>query len=320
MRKRSKRNWYGAKVRSRLTLGDIWLIAFIMASAVGILYLCSGGYSFNVMSSSNFDTISRAGNSDDIKTLAYSLRSGGMTNIPDVDDKTVTYKKRIDITKGQGDFVNISKDGSLTVKSYTRFNNNTSPYYSTLTAPYFVNDLLLKECVDYEPDGVVKLFDRYIFVAVGTYWADAFGLTEGDRGNTYRVYLSTGSTYDIICVDTKSANDIGTSVNSPSGKSIAHAKSNNRYCVTEFYILSHGSNYPIKKKLGSNPEINYKNIMKHGSNRYTEGESDLANTMGDFGVIPEFSGEVIALELIEDTRVIELLDTAIPLYIEKYGD
>lgn len=243
--------------------------------------------------------------------LVSDVEAGNTTGIPTLDDAGVMYGTRIDITKGSGDFQNIKSNWETNKKSFTWYNSFSSGNpinWSSTSAQYmFAYSKLLhqKETV-YSRSGVVKLFDRYALVALGTYWANKLGIPS-NTGATYRVYLDNGRTFDVICFDVAAATDGGhaPSVNATNGKSLGHVYTNN-VVITEFDLLNLEKNYPVLKeqKLDNGTirqEMNYIELMNE------KDDPSHLEIGGDVNIIPEFQGNVVALQQIDDPKVKELL-------------
>ena len=246
--------------------------------------------------------------------LVSNINEGMQTGIPSYDDAGVTYGDTIQITKGVGDFVNLTNEKGPVVKSFTSTNTFTK-WSPTLTGQYMLNGHLYKNCTMYKPGGIVKLFDRYIFTAVGTYWADAFGLPE-DRGATYRIHLDNGNYYDILVVDTKSFGDAN-AVNAPSGKSIGHSSSQG-VCLTEFYRIdvNNSDRYPVRPQIGNRPGVDYESVLDVRNVEYSPSEDNTSLKMGNFNYSTTYKGEIVAVQRIIDPRVEQVLDEALAAYHE----
>lgn len=248
--------------------------------------------------------------------LVSDIRNNVPTGIPSIDDSGVSYGEKVEITKGSGDFVEVKPAWDTKTKSYTSYNNRN---WST-TAPQYTfaySKLLHKESTLYERSGIVKLFDRYTWTAVGKYWSKRFNLST-DTGSTYRVFLDTGATYDIICFDVKADVDgnpnasgyVDRVINAPNGLSIAHGSQpvnslTNSLCFTEFDVINFDTSYPIREASGSqHPKMEYNKLLTLKDD-VTHIETD-----GGYQVIPEFRGNVIAFQVIDDPKVKDILKLA----------
>lgn len=239
--------------------------------------------------------------------LIHNIEEGYMTGIPSYDDAGVMYGDTITITKGRGEFANIREDYNTSSKSYTAYNNfnwnSTSEQYT-----FAYSSLLHENSVLYNNSGVVKLYDRYVWSAIGTYWSEAFGLN-ANTGQTYRVYLDTGINYDIICFDVKNPGDELILNSVSNNKSIGHLKgtagTGYNVCITEFNVIDFSRNYPTRSASGSRPEMKYDQLFDIRTD-----SSHNVNIIGSYNVIPEFRGNVIAIQLINDPAVQEIFSNA----------
>lgn len=245
------------------------------------------------------------------KQLVSDIDNNLITGIPSYDDNGVIYGDVIEIDKGTGDFVNMPASMDVNKKTFTYYNNLPKGQYWSSSSDQFIfaySNIMNKSSTRYDTTGVVKLFDRYVWAAVGTYWADMFGL-EGDTGYTYRIHLDTGISYDIINFDVKSPSH---TINTPSGQSLGQANFDSsgnplNICLTEFEIIDYKVNYPTWKSNGKTPDMNYSELLIP---KKDIDHTSLPLKMGDFNHIPEFKGNIIAIQKIDDPAVKELFEQA----------
>ena len=242
---------------------------------------------------------------DSFNDLISKTSTGTATGIPSIDNSTVVPTgNKVDITKGVGDFINLKQEYPTNFKSYSNINYRVDrwPLSMTLGQMYW-SSKFYSNCTYYERSGVLKLFDKYVCVAMGTYWTEKFGLPE-NAGQLYRIYLDTGKTYDVISSDTKSISDSNTILDPTGSFSIGHKKGGNNVCITEFYLINKNLFYPIYGNGTSKPIINFENLLTFKDDP-THVECFSSGTFND---IPEFEGNVIAIENLKDTKVEELLE------------
>lgn len=240
--------------------------------------------------------------------LITNISNNSATGIPSVDDAGIVKGNKIEITPGVGDFKNLPKNTST--KTYTYY-NNFNWNYDAQQYVFAYSSLLHQNSTYYKGSGAVKLFDKYTWVALGTYWAHKFGLPSS-TGATYRVYLDTGKSFDIICFDTKRTNDEN-SVNEPTGSySIAHGYGSNS-SIIEMDFLCLYKDFPVRAAANSRPEMNYASLMsvKEDPGHMSEGAKvNKPHGLGDYNVVPEYNGNVIAIEQITDPKVEDLFKQA----------
>lgn len=246
---------------------------------------------------------------DRFEILESKIENNQPTGITTVDDSNVNYGNKIEITKGSGDFTNLQPSDDTSLKTYTWYNtwgDSKRPISwskGTLQYAFAFSKELAKNYTAYERSGVVKLFDRYTLCAVGSYWAYKFGL-KSDVGSTYRVYLDTGKTFDIIIFDTKRTNDDNSMLDSSGKYSIAHDYGSS-VNIIEFDLLSYNYNFPTYAASGR-PIMELDKLLQFKDDNT---HIDIENG-GAINNIPEFNGQVIALEVIEDSKVTEILKKA----------
>lgn len=243
--------------------------------------------------------------------LVKTIENGGMTGIPTYDDSGVMYGKRVDITVGSGDFVRFNE--VTDTKTISNEGINNQKWHPTWSGafPMFYSTKFLNSCVLYDQSGVVKLFDRYILTATGEYWPHILG-SPVYSGTTIRVILEDSRYFDIICTDSKSNGD-PLSLNTPDGKwSMGHKTLNpsgSTYsgCICEFTTIKFDSSiYPINISTSPyRPTMDYEKSF--GEIRLDPLYAGITNS---FQKIHEFKGNIVAMQLIVDPRVEEILRIA----------
>lgn len=242
--------------------------------------------------------------------LVEDVEAGNLTGIPTYDDSGVTYGDTIEITKGSGDFATIGTGRGTSAKSYTWYNSYSSGNaikWSTTSYQYIFaySKLMHQNSTLYDRSGVMKLFDRYNWVAMGSYWAAKFGLPI-DQGATYRINLDTGKSYDVIVFDVKSKGNSNSIKDASGAYSIGHTFSTDNSCITEFDLLNLEHNYPVLAQQDSqHPEMRYEELVT-----LKDDPSHVKITGGSLDVIPEFQGNVISVQLIKDPKVEQLFKEA----------
>lgn len=242
------------------------------------------------------------------KELVVNVNNGVSTGIPTVDDEGVTYADVIEITKGSGDFINFLPEYASTKKTFTQYNNISWKDDSWQFA-FAYSKLLHENSTLYETSGVVKLFDRYSWSALGTYFANAYGF-DVNTGLTYRINLDNGRSYDIICFDTKRATD-SESIIAPNGLSIGHLKNGSDVCLTEFELINFKRDYPVRNAQGLKPEMRYSEWMTVKSDPDHNNNGALCLSMGTMNYIEEFNGNVVSVQRIIDPKVEQLFKAAV---------
>lgn len=248
--------------------------------------------------------------------LVSDVEEGNATGIPTLDDFGVTYGTRIDITKGVGDFAEIESNWKTSIKTLTYYNywgDGKKAAWGSTSNQYTIaySKLLHQKMTVYDKSGVVKLFDRYSLVALGSYWAEKLKLPN-HTGATYRVFLDNGRTFDVMSFDavnggdSNAINDAGST-----GKSIGHNYSGD-VVIIEFDLLNLHHNYPVLDKqyvtkggkTTTRPEMRYAELMQ------LKNDPSHTEETGSLNKIPEFEGNVIALQLIDDPKVKDLFNQA----------
>lgn len=236
--------------------------------------------------------------------LVGDIENGRPTGIPSIDEAGTITVQKIEITKGDGDFKNIPSNYKTNFKSYTYYNDiswdSTSPQ-----SVFAYSQTLSDNSTLYTGSGVRKLFDKYSWCAIGTYWADKFGL-DTCTGKTFRIHMNNGRSYDIVCFDTKSPHD-SNSINSVDGNLCIGHSANGNVCLTEFDLVNFNGNYPITK--GNNKMKGIDLSEKDRSNDHASYSNVLST--GSLNGIPEYQGEVTHIELIEDPKVMEIVSRAV---------
>lgn len=264
-------------------------------------------------------SVVRSNYKDEFLKLSSKVEEGSLsTGIPNIDNAGVILSDTITITPGQGDFANLSPNKTRDAKTYTNVNWATGWGYNTEQFTLQFAPSMLKNMTVYEENGVIKLFDKYIYSAMGSYWAHKFGLLY-DIGCTFRITTDKGVSYDVIVVDQKSTRD---AINTPDGKySLAHTWSD-KYCITELDVYNtSGDRWPVNPGVPKkhNPEIKYKealgNIIKGDP---VWGEN--VRKDGSLHAISAMAGSVVSIQLLEDKRVIDLLTQAQKESKELYGN
>lgn len=244
--------------------------------------------------------------------LIKDVEDNKQTGIPTVDDAGIVYSDKIEITNGYGDFVNLDASWTNNVKSITEY-NRWDWLGDSLQFAFAYSKTLHSECTLYERSGIVKVYDRYILGALGTYWAKAFGLSNV-VGETFRFHMDNGVYYDVMCVDTKRTGDTdpnSLSINDPTGQySIGHYKGSNQVCLTEFDIINFNvSTYPINPSYdgekAKTPDMNYPELMELKDDPAHQYQS------GSFNELPIYHGNVVAVEHINDPKAKELFRQAV---------
>lgn len=288
---------------------ELFLLCVILMFIVLIVYICLDAnidreYGLGE-SEIQFDTSYK----ERFGKLVTDVEEGNSTGIPTIDDAGVMYGTRVDITKGVGDFSSIKSNWDTNLKTFTWYNAYGGSYnpinWSTSSNQYTFaySKLLHQKATLYARSGVVKIYDRYAMVALGTYWSKKLGLPK-DQGATYRVYMDNGKTFDIICFDVAATGD-SNSVNSNNGTSLGHSYNGN-VVITEFDLLNLEHNYPVlAKQNATHPEMRYEELMT-----LKDDPSHVKLSGGTLNVIPEFEGNVVALQLIDDPKVKDLLNQA----------
>lgn len=297
----SRRFSYKNRIKHKLMKHIFNIIVFIII--IIIVYLYFDSQSTKEYLYSNNESVINYSYKLRFKSLVDDINNNKTTGIPSYDDANIILGEKIEITPGYGDFVNLKSDQQYYTKSIGY--HNCLPVNST-SIPILYNDPVISNSTFYDRSGVTKLLDRYTFSAVGTYWKYIFNNTS-NRGSTYRVYTDTGIYYDIICVDTKSTENHdsdSTSVNTPNGKySICHYKGGTSNCVTEIYRLNFDKNYPTYTRSGVTTIYPDKENLKNDVTHIEEHHS--------MNNIPEFKGNVIAIQKIEDKRVEDILKQSV---------
>lgn len=265
--------------------------------------------------------------------LVKKVEDGMQTGIPSHDDSGITLGMEIPVTPGSGDWASFPADSKTITKSSTYINMAGFSYSDTAAKELdrsIYNPFFLEQCVVYNPHGVVKFLDKYITVATGTYLAYKLGLDAGnDCGKMYRVTLSTGSTYDIIVIDTKGAGATEHVLSTPGYNkdgyvTLGHPDGANGFCLTEFYRLctwqsQYGAPkyYPIRgvAKKGSNTDngIDYPNTV-------TFKEDDFGKASGTGVAIHKlepFSGDVVKFQQIVDPEATRIWEEVTKKYYDE---
>jgi hypothetical protein len=296
-------------------------------------YIISNNYStFNPSYKSQFNK------------LIINISEGKPTGILSYDEKDLMFDDIIDITPGYGDFKDLVESTGTPVSggryvNVMKSNGNiplsktdvkTSTYTNWFTwdisrRPFINSTIFNKNSVLYNKSGVVKLFDRYVLTAIGEYWSIKYGL-DNPLGNTYRITLDNGQSYDIIVMDIKSGNDnhaIKYTVNNKNyaighlvGTTINNITYFDNICLTEFYRIDmEHKTYPVNNiNIPNNyPSINYStyfNEIKDDIN-HVNIKNNAVNS------IKEFNGNIISFQLIKDPKVEDILKEA-KEEIDKY--
>lgn len=144
---------------------------------------------------------------DGIKQLVADVEAGNTTGIDSWDSSQVQEGDTRVLTPGSGDFAKIKAGTYMHVLSGEKINTNWSTSASSKVGSFLTThkDDFYQNCVYYDNIQMPVLKDRYIPVAMGTYWFNTFNL-DHHAGQLYRVNLKNGNHYDVVALDVK-AND-----------------------------------------------------------------------------------------------------------------
>lgn len=277
------------------------VLAIISVIAIISTYLyCDYIVSKDLVLISSYDNQFITSYKDRFEILDQKVEDKLQTGIPSVDNTDTPVGNEILITPGKGDFVNL-KGYKVNNKSYTNYNNTSmGVQYDTGRIAY--SELFHKNSVLYETSGIVKLYDKYIPAAIGTYWANKYGL-KNSGGATYKITMDNGKEYYIIIMDVKNPGD-SKSRNDPSGKySIGHYKGDGTICLTEFYRITFNANYPIGT---IHRKMDYPNLVKEIKD--DSKDVGISITMGNFNFHKQYEGTIKSFQLVEDPKVKDLYE------------